>query len=100
MHRCPICAASDTPGWIDDGDGGEMACPGCTINGQLHGSGYLQEDGTPVPIEEAPEDLGTIVTHMCPRCHFRNAIVGWDHLVMFICRRCGQAVDVWADRVH
>ena len=93
MLRCPICAASDTPGWVDDGDGAEMPCPGWTITGAIHGSGYVREEATPIPIEEAPAYLGTAVTQTCQRCDFRNVIAGWDRLIMFKCRRCGQAIE-------
>jgi hypothetical protein len=32
----------------------------------------LREEGTPIPIEEAPAYLGTAVTQICSRCDFRN----------------------------
>jgi hypothetical protein len=95
-----MCAASDTPGWIDDGDGAEMPCPGCTTKGQIHGSGYLREEGTPLSIEEAPAYLGTAVTQTCRRCDFRNVIAGWDRLILFRCRRCGVAIETRPERVQ
>ena len=89
-----MCAASDTPGWIDDGYGAENPCPRCTLRGAIHGSGYLHEDGRPMTIEEAPNFLGTAVTQTCPTCGFRNIISGWECLFMFTCRGCGAAIEV------
>ena len=100
MQRCPICAASDTPGWVDDGAGAEMPCPKCTLGGEIHGSGYMQGEGTPVPIQEAPDYLGSVIAQVCPHCEFRNVISGWDSLIVFTCRRCLRWVEVRAERVH
>lgn len=91
MVRCQTCGGA---GWIPDGEDADMPCPRCTIAGEIHGSGWLSDEGIAVRITEAPGYLETVVAQTCPYCGFRNEIAGWNHLLLFTCRSCGHAVTV------